>query len=228
MIEQLKPVVSLFKIFIEGLNGAKKLIKGSQKRDIYRKIIEFHLTLVSIIEKAEEVLSCATKVIQEQKTDQETIEKLTSMVRSQRMRLRMLIEHIEDEPTGNILKLFAPELVQAIKLLVQRKMSALTRLVFEFSGRSTRISFQDSELVMITEPLFVEWDHDRFAELGKKYLREIDKRPRTEKYSVKDRLDQQAEVLDELKKCSVELSKFIQDNMDVNELLFLAPKAKVT
>lgn len=56
MIEYLGPVISLYKLIIDGLKSVYDKSKTEQKRDVQRKIIAVQLLLEDIIDNAQKIL----------------------------------------------------------------------------------------------------------------------------------------------------------------------------
>jgi hypothetical protein len=126
MIESLGPLVSLFKLLVEGISKSAKAIKSSKNRAIKRKLIEIQLSLEDIIDNAEYLFSLIENSVgKTQKENRELVEGFKKALHKQLERLRIFMDQITDNTSEEILKIFAPELRRNILILTQRKMSAV-------------------------------------------------------------------------------------------------------
>jgi hypothetical protein len=97
MIESLGPLVSVFRLLVEGISKSAKAIKSSKNRAIKRKLIEIQLSLEDIIDNAEYLFSLIENSKgKTQKENQKLVEEFKRALYTQLARLRIFIDQITD------------------------------------------------------------------------------------------------------------------------------------
>lgn len=217
MIEYLGPVISLYKLIIDGLKSIYDKSRAEKKRDVQRKIIEIQLLLEDIIDNAQEILSTIKKNMDKKKFSEEEIDALRGLLYSQRHRLRLLLDHLHDDTSEEIMKLFAPNIRRRITDLVHIKGGAIEYLIFDLQKF-------DKTQIPYTDTAIYEWRHDRFIKEGNFYVDQILRQAKKKKSSVFERMDEQEKIVLELAECSKELSDFIKIQIDIEDVVLYREK----
>jgi len=212
MIEYLGPVISLYKLIIDGLKSVYDKSKTEKKKDVQRKIIEVQLLLEDIIDNAQKILSTIKRNMDKKKFSKEEIDVLRGLLYSQHCRLSLLLDHLRDDTSEEIMKLFAPNIRRRIIDLVHIKRGAIGHLIFDLHRL-------DEMQIPYTNTAMYEWSHDRFIEEGGSYADQILLQTKKKKISVFERMDEQEKIVSELAECSKKLSDFIKSQMDIEDVV---------
>lgn len=212
MIEYLGPVISLYKLIIDGLKLVYDKSKVEKKKDVQRKIVEIQLSLEDIIENAQEILSIIKRNAEKKKFDKEEIDVLRRLLYSQRHRLHLLVDHLHDDTSEEIMKLFAPNIRRRIIELVHIKGGAIQHLILDLCRL-------DEMQIPYANTVMYEWNHDRFVAEGDSYTDQILLRTKNKKISVFEMMEKQERIVSELAECSKELSDFIKSQMDIEDVV---------
>jgi glutaredoxin 2 len=220
MIESLGPVVSLFKLFIDGLGKAIKLPAGYKRNKFCRKIVIFQIHLEDIIENAHLILDMLDQYNGKQLLEDKTkIHELSEMVESQSSSINGILSEFDDQSMMNVLKTFTPDTRRKLEILLYDKGAVLADL-----SRMLRILSHSFEKRSIPENFFpnmnlVGWNHADFVTKGRSFIStlHVDSKHSINKFC--QRLNKQDQVLKELEGCSNELSDFISQHMNLNEVI---------
>jgi hypothetical protein len=212
MIAYIGPVISLYKLIIDGLKSASAKVKDKDKRNIQKKIIEIQLLLESIIDNAQQILLTIKKNLAIEKFSKEETEVLTGHLYSQHRRLHLLLEHLRDDTSEEILKLFAPNIRRRIIELVHLKGGVIECLLFGLER------FDETRIPIFVTTIY-EWNHDRFIVMG-----HSDKHLKNKKVTVNEWVKEQERSVSELIDCSKELSDFIKSHMNIEDVVLYREK----
>lgn len=212
MIEYLGPVISLYKLIIDGLKSVYDKSKGEKKKDVQRKILQIQLSLEDIIDNAKEILSIIKRNTYKKEFSKEEIAVLKRLLYSQRHRLHLLLYHLSDDTSEEIMKLFAPNIRRRIIDLVHIKGGAIQHLLFDLHRF-------DEMQIPYTNTAMYKWSHDRFIEEGDTYTNQILLQAKKKEISVFERMEEQEGIVSDLAECSKELSDFIKSQMDIEDVV---------
>jgi hypothetical protein len=227
MIESLGPLVSLFKLFINGLGKAVKLPAGYKRNRFCRKIVVFQIHLENIIENAHVILNMLDKLEGNRLLDDVVKNnELSELVDSQSSSIRGILNHFDDQDMMNVLKTFTPDTRRRLEMLLLDKGAVLADL-----SRMLRIlahSFEEKSIPdrYFPDMNFINWDHTNFVKKGRSFIATLyvdTPRPISDFCR---RLAKQDQVLKELEECSCELSKFIAQHMNLNEVILWQRNSK--
>jgi hypothetical protein len=213
MIEYLSPVVSLFKLIVDGLAKAGESIKGSHKKEIQRKILEIQLALEDIIDRAQEILSTIEELSGREKIVKEDIETLQRLIYRQNNRIYRLIDLLSDDTSNNILKLFLPEVRRRIVDLINQKGGFIAHLVHHF---------EDIKLIknqITIKSVLIDWNHEAFIEEGHAYLRQLERSSKRSTVPISNHIDNQKQIIDALIECSKEMSDLIKKQIKIEDVV---------
>ncbi len=213
MIEYLSPIVSLFKLIVDGLSKAGESIKGSQKKEIQRKIIEIQLALEDIIDRAQEILSAIEELSSREKIAKKDIEPLQHLIYRQNNRIYRLIDLLADEVSDNIMKLFVPEARRMIWDLINQKGGFLSDLVRHFE----EIKVTKNQVTI--KAVLIDWNHEAFIEQGHSYLRQVERSSKRSTVPISNRIDNQKQIVDALIECSKEMSDLIKKQIKIEDVV---------
>ena len=220
MLESLGPVVTLFKLILEGLTKATKTIKSTKKKALQRKIIEIQLSLEDIIDNAQEILSIFEYISHKTKVNENTLRNLEGLLYRQYDRIYILMEQINDHGSEEIMKLFAPDIRRNIINLIHIKGGFIQEVIRTFSlFKNIRIS--KNQIIGSVEPALLDWNHDRFIIEGLSYVRTLQESYKTSDVVISERLSDQRQVVDDLVECSKRLSEFIKTQIGIEEFFGL-------
>ncbi|MCF8146040.1 MAG: hypothetical protein K9N21_19200 [Deltaproteobacteria bacterium] len=214
MIESLGPLVSLFKLFTQGVAESWKAIKSSRDKAIQRKFIEIQLSLEDTIENAERLF-----VIIERSRDKDEkdngylLEEFKSGLYAQIQRLNIFIDQITDRTSGEILKLFAPDLRRKISLLIQSKMSAMFIVLRGMYDIEEKATITKEGITATIQTALLNWNHVKFVAGGESYLRELGQHSKNTSLVLSDHLQEQKKVIEDLIECSNDFSKFLKEHV---------------
>ena len=228
MIESLGPLVSLFKLLVEGISKAARAIKSSKNRAIQRKLIEIQLSLEDIIENAEHLFFLIeSSTGKTQKKNRELVEEFKRALYAQLVRIRIFMDQITDHTSEEILKVFAPDLRRNILLLTQRKMSAVSWVLSAMYEIIQRTTISRGVLKTTIQSALINWDHQRFVAEGESYLAELGRSSKKTNVLLSDHLKEQKEIIKSLSLCSKSFSEFIKEHVKIQDAIGLvAKKAK--
>ncbi len=212
MIEYLGPVISLYKLITDSLKSLYDKGKVKKKKHIQRKIIEIQLSLEDIIDNAQEILSLIKRNAEKKSFSKEEIDVLKRLLYSQRHRLHLLLAHLRDDTSEEIMKLFAPNIRRRIIDLVHIKGGAIEYLIFDLHR-------SDEKRFPYINSAIYEWNHDRFIEEGSSYAAQILRRTEKRKISIFERIEEQEGIVTGLAECSKELSDFIRSQIDIEDVV---------
>lgn len=213
MIEYLSPVVSLFKLVIDGLSKAGDAIKGGHKKDIQRKIIEIQLALEDIIDRAQEILSAIEELSHREKIVKEDVETLQRLIYRQNSRIYHLIDLLHDDISDDIMKLFVPEMRRRIWDLINLKGGFIAHLVHHFED----IKLTKNQITM--KSMLIEWNHQAFIEQGHSYVIQLERNSKSTTVPISDHKDNQRAIIDALIECSKEMSDLIKKQIKVEDVV---------
>jgi len=225
MIESLGPLVSLFKLLMQGIAESWKAIKTSRNKAIQRKIIEIQLSLEDIIENAERLFVIIEKSREkDQKEDRELLEEFKSALHAQIQRLNILIDQITDHTSGEILKLFAPDLRRKISLLIHTKMSAIYIVLRGMYDIQEKTTISNKGFTATIQTALLNWNHQKFVTEGESYLRELGRHSKKASLVLSDHLQEQKEVIEGLALCSKNFSEFLKEHVAIQDAVGLLRK----
>jgi hypothetical protein len=213
MIEYISPIVSLFKLIVDGLSKAGESIKGSQKKEIQRKIIEIQLALEDIIDRAQEILSAIEELSSREKIAKKDIEPLQHLIYRQRNKIYRLMDLLVDEVLDNIMKLFVPEARRMILSLMNRKNSFLSDLV----SNVEEIKVTKNQLII--KSVLIDWNHEAFIEQGHSYLRQVAQISKRSTVPISNHIDNQKQIVNALIECSKEMSDLIKKQIKIEDVV---------
>lgn len=218
MIESLGPLVSLFKLLTQGIAESWKAIKSSRNRAIQRKFIEIQLSLEDIIENAEHLFVLIEKSRDEDKKgSRDLLEEFRKGLYAQIQRLNILIDQITDHTSGEILKLFTPDLRRKISLLIHSKMSAIYVVLRGMYDIKEKTTISKDGFTLTIQTALLNWDHQKFITGGESYLRELGRRSKKASLVLSDHLQEQKEVIEALVMCSNDFSKFLKEHVSLSD-----------
>jgi len=219
MLESLGPLVSLFKLFAEGLAKAVKKISSSHKRALWRKILEIQLSLEAIIDNAQEILSAIeTCGRDDYEINQEIVRDIENLVYHQKARIHMLVDQMHDKDSDEIMRLFAPDIRRNILDLIHIKRGIIGHMIYALSHWEY-IEISGRELVANLKTTLLSWDHEKFLLEGSSYIDNLDSSTKMKKVVVSDHLQKQREIVNELMECSKKLSSFIKSQMNLEDVI---------
>jgi len=216
MIEYLGPLVSLFKLLTQGIAESWKAIKSSRNKAIQRKFIEIQLSLEDIIENAERLFVLIEKSRdKDQKENQDLLEEFRSGLYAQIQRLNILIDQITDHTSGEILKLFAPDLRRKISLLIHSKMSTIYIVLRGMYDIKEKTTISKEGFTETIQTALLNWNHQKFVTGGESYLRELGRHSKKASLVLSDHLQEQKEVIEDLTVCSNDFSEFLKEHVSL-------------
>jgi len=225
MIESLGPLVSLFKLFVEGISKAGRTIKSSKNMAIQRKLIEIQLSLEDIIENAERLFSVIeSSTGKTQRENRELVEEFKRALYAQLERIRIFMDQITDNTSEEILKIFAPDLRRNILILTQRKMSAVNWVLSAIYDTIKKTTVSKDGLNATIQTALINWDHQRFVDDGRSYWAELSRSSKRAKLLLSDHLQEQKEIIKSLSLCSKDFSEFIKEHINIQEAIGLVAK----
>ena len=206
-------MVSLFKLIIDGLSKATESIKGSNKKEIQRKIIEIQLALEDVVDRAEEILAAIEELSSREKVAKEDVETFKRLIYRQNNRIYRLINLLADDALENIMKLFVPEVRRIIWDLIDRKGSFLAHLVHNFED----IKLTKNQITI--KSVLLDWDHEAFVEQGHSYLRHIERSSKRTTIPISEHIDSQKQIVKALIECSEKMSALIKKQIKVEDVV---------
>ncbi len=225
MIESLGPLVSVFKLFIEGISKSAKAIKSSRNKAIQRKFVEIQLSLEDIIENAERLFVLIEKSRdKDQKENRDLLEEFRSSLYAQIQRLNILIDQITDHTSGEILKLFAPDLRRKISLLIHSKMSAIYIVLLGMYDIKEKTRISKEGFTATIQTALLNWNHQKFVTGGESYLRELGRHSKKASLVLSDHLQEQKKIIEDLTVCSNNFSKFLRDHVSLPDAVGVLKK----
>lgn len=213
MIAYLSLIVSLFKLVIEGVKSGHDKANLEKKRDIQRKIIEIQLLLEDIIDNAQKILPIIKRKMATKKFSKEESEVLKALSYSQWRKLDLLLGHMDDPTSEELMRLFAPDTRRKIIELIFIKGGVIRELVFH-------LRHSEETQVLYASSVMYEWNHDRFLAEGSSYTNQILRPTKKKKISIFERIEEQEGIVSQLAECSKELSDFIKSHMDIEDVIF--------
>jgi len=220
MLEALGPVISLFKLFIEGISTAAKTIRSSKKKNIYRKIIEIQLSLQDILDNAQDIISIIEKCCQQNFMPDDKIDRLERLLHRQYQRIYLLTEQINTHGSSEIMKLFTPEIRRNIIELIHIKGGFIRSVLRGISVREN-VKYLKERLVIRVPTSLSIWDHDSFIREGRSYIRNIEKNREVTEIDLCSHFLEQKRIIHELLDCSERLSDFIKSQIGLDEVYSL-------
>jgi len=219
MIEFLGPIVSIFKLLLEGFSKTAKTIKTKQKKAFYRKIIEIKLSLEDVIDNAQALLSiveqsCSGAEI----NNKETEENFKELLYAQRQRISIFQEQITDNTSEEILKIFAPELRRNIIMLTQTKASLINHIILAIWDAG-KPKMSEHGLMISVHSALLDWNHERFLHDGRSYLMQLSRHGRKTKLFLAKHIEEQKQIIESLHQCSMRLSEFIKTQIKIEEVI---------
>lgn len=225
MIESFGPLVSLFKLFVEGICKAASSIKSSKSKAIQRKLIEIQLSLEDIIENAEHLFSLIERSSEKTPSEnRQLVQDFKSALYAQLQRIRIFMDQITDHTSEEILKLFAPDLRRKILLLTQRKMSAVNQVLWAMYDIMEKTTVSKDGLKATIQSALLNWNHQRFVTEGRSYLSELGRGSKKANLLLSDHLKEQKEIIRCLSLCSKDFSQFIKENVKIHDAIGLVGK----
>jgi len=218
MIESLGPLISLFRLLTQGIAESWKTIKSSRNKAIQRKFIEIQLSLEDIIENAERLFVLIEESRDKgQNENQDLLEEFRSGLYAQIQRLKIIIEQITDQTSGEILKLFAPDLRRNISLLIYSKMSAIYIVLQGMYDIKEKTRISKKGFTATIQTALLNWNHQKFVTGGESYLRELGRQSKKVSLVLSDHLQEQKKVIEDLTVCSNDFSKFLKLHVSLPE-----------
>ena len=213
MIEQLGPIISLYELIINGLKSVYDKDKVKKKKEVQIKIIKIQLLLEEIIDNAQEILSIIKRNRDNKKFSKKEIDRLRGLLYSQRRRLRLLLDHIHDDTSEEIMKLFTPDIRRRIIDLVHIKGGAIEHLIYDLDIFDYKTFDR-----LYTDPMIdvYDWDHTKFMKEGRSYIRQTTRAKK--KISIFERMPEQDKIVSDLGECSKELSDFIRSQINIEDI----------
>ena len=225
MVESLGPLVSVLKLFLEGISKAAKTIKTSKHKAMQRKIIEIQLSLEDIIENAQYLFALVERSSHTpENKNGKLFEDFKKSLYAQRQRIRIFMDQITDHTSEEILKLFAPNLRRNVSILTQRKMSAINRVLLAMYDITEKAKISKDGLKVTIQSALLIWDHKRFVGGGESCLAELGARNKKAEYYLSDHLEEQKEIIRCLIWCSKEFSQFIKEHIKIEDAVGLVKK----
>ena len=225
MIEYLGPLVSVFKLLVEGISKSAKAIRSSKNRATKRKLIEIQISLEDIIENAEHLFSLIeSSTGKTQKENRELVEEFKRVLYAQVERIRIFMDQITDNTSEEILKIFAPDLRRNILILTRRKMSAVNWILSSMYNIIQKTTVSKDGLKATIQLSLINWDHQRFVAEGWSYLDELGRSSKRARLLLSDHLKEQKEIIKSLSLCSKDFSEFIKEHINIQEAIGLAAK----
>ena len=220
MLESLGPVISLFKLLLEGLSKASKSIKTNKKKSIQRKIIEIQLSLEDIIDNAQEICSFVERCSHKTRVNQNMVRNLESLLYRQHHRINILLDQIRDPNSDEIMKLFAPDIRRNIIDLIHMKRGFIQEVLRSISYFN-KIKISKNQLTTNIQSVLLNWNHERFISEGNSYLRSLYDNRKKSNIVISERLSDQRQIVDDLLQCSKELSGFIKKQIGIEDFFGL-------
>ena len=220
MLESLGPVISLFKLLLEGLSKASKSIKTNKKKSIQRKIIEIQLSLEDIIDNAQEIFTFVERCSHKTRVNQNIVRDLESLLYRQHHRIHILLDQIRDPNSDEIMKLFAPDIRRNIIDLIHMKRGFIQEVLRSISYFNN-IKISKNQLTTNIQSVLLNWNHERFTSEGNSYLRSLYDNRKKSNIVISERLSDQRQIVDDLLQCSKELSGFIKKQIGIEEFFGL-------
>ena len=219
MIEALGPLVSLFRLFLEGLTKVTQSADNSYKRGVQRKILELQLSLQDVIDNGLEILATIFPSNTDRRPlDEDAIRRFTQLVYAQRRAIATIAEQLCDENLKDIMGLFTPETRRSIGELVHMKGGVIDELL-DCLLKYTEAKERGQQLTVEVNTAVLTWNHDRFVAEGHSYTRFVFRARADTNISLLQRLEEQQPVLRELVQCSNRLSEFISKHFDLDTVI---------
>jgi len=223
MLESLGPVISLFKLLLEGLSKASKSIKTNRKRNIRRKIIEIQLSLEDIIDNAQEIFSFVELCSHKTRVNKSIVRDLESLLYRQHHRIDILLIQISDPNSDELMKLFAPDIRRNIIDLIHMKRGFIQEVLRTVSYLRN-IEISKNQLIVNIQSELLNWNHEKFISEGHSYLRSLYNNREKRNIVISERLSEQKEIVDDLVQCSKGLSRFIKKHIGIEEFFGLTKR----
>lgn len=225
MIQLLSPLVSLFKLLIEGVTKASRTIKSKEHKAIQRKLIEIQLSLEDIIENAERLFSLIEESTHKtQMENRRLVEEFKRALRAQLTRMHIFMNQITDDTSEQILKMFAPQVRSNIVLLTRTKMGVVEWVLMSLYSIIERTTVSEQGLKATVESALITWDHQRFMAEGLPYLAELRRTRQRGKMLLSNHLKEQKEIIKSLVTCSKEFSQFLNEHIKIQDAIGLIQK----
>lgn len=219
MLESLGPVVSLFKLFVEGLLKAAQKLRSCQKRSIRRKIFEIQLSLEAIIDNGQEILAAIETVGHDSyRVKEQIVADIRGLVYTQHRRIHMLIDQMVEKESDEIMRLFAPDIRRNIIDLIHLKAGVIENMVLALTDYDD-IQISGSNVVASLTPELLAWDHEKFLREGRSYVSSLGLSSHREKFVISNRLQEQKAIVDSLMDCSKQLSCFIKSQIGLEGVI---------
>jgi hypothetical protein len=225
MIESLGPLVSFFKLLLQGIAESWKAIKSAKNKAIQRKLLEIQLSLEDIIDNADHLLVLIEESSDKGlKEDSGYLEEFKSGLYAQIQRLNIFLNQVSDPTSGELLRLFAPDVRRKISLLIETKMSAVYVVLRAMYDIKEKAKLSKDGLTFTIQSALLEWDHKKFVTGGEIYLSELGRHSKKANFLVADHLQQQRRVINDLTQCSKEFSEFLKAHVSVQDAVHLLRK----
>lgn len=214
MLEYLKPLISLYKIFIEGLKKYKELKTSEQTRELQRGIIEVQLTLEDIIDRGEEILASIRKLQNKKRITKGDVEPLRKLVYRQNHKIKRLLYIMSD--SDEIMKLFTPKARRAVLELIHFKGGFIIEVMWRLSDFDD-LKASGNKLTLMTRQ--IDWNHEAFIKDSHKYYKKLKLGPKKQVTVNQDTtIKEQQKILDDLIECSKAFSNFIREQIKLNDI----------
>lgn len=216
MIEYLGPVVSLFKLIIDGLSKASDAIKGPRRREVQRKIIEIQLALEDIIDKAQEIVVSIDELVHCQEIKEDDVKALRRLMYGQNNRIERLLDLLHDDLSEEFMKIFTPVTRRRIVNLIDIKGGFIRELALRFRAAED-VSLSSGKLM--TKSAFGNWDHKLFLEQGYSYTMRLVPRKEKAQVLIPQEIEDQKRIIKSLIRCSKELSDFLRQHIAIEDVV---------
>jgi hypothetical protein len=204
---ELGPVVSFFKLFIDGIKLLKDKINDSKKSAVLSELKEMKLLLEKIIDTAQKLLSLA-----ENKYDMKSIDELKQLLHYQKENIWHLLDLYHSKPIQETLMMFTPSIGRRINELLRMKKDAIYLYI-------SKLGRLDKDLLNYPYAASFAWNHNKFVDFGEEYVHELFHNSMQEHANVLDVLKQQKSCILDLISCSNELSGFFANQLSIQDVI---------
>jgi tRNA U34 5-carboxymethylaminomethyl modifying GTPase MnmE/TrmE len=225
MLEYLSPIVTLFKLILDGLSRRRDISKSGHKKELQRRVIEIQLCLEDIIDRAQEILSLVDQYSHKGDKFRETdIRRLQWLLYKQNNKIRLLLNMLAEPESDEMMKVFAPSTRRKIIALINFKggfISELTASLWSFD----RVKLVNKQAIV--ETYILNWNHDNFLKRSDSYLDHLDediRKRNTVSLVISDRRKEQEQTVKALIKCSKEFSSFIRSHIKIEDIILRKTK----
>jgi len=219
MLELLGPVVSLFKLFEEGLTKASEKLKSGHKKAILRKILEIQLSLEAIIDNAQEIL-CTIENSEKynNRNQKKIVREIKNLVYQQHRRIHILLDQLYDNDSEEVMRLFAPDVRRNIIELIHLKNGVISNM-FLMLRNNDDIEISGHQLLASLKPALLNWNHKKFLHEGYSYVKSLNISSVRSKIKISNHMQEQRAIVRALMECSKQLSTFIKSQISLEDII---------